>query len=118
MAESESVGHPSQVTLKTAFTVCFAVVAVVALVVLVLKAEVAIILTGIAALIAVALDHLVALLMRRTRLKRGPSIALVLVGLLLLGIPGLAAGAIAAVAGFGIRAGAIARGWSLPAYRR
>jgi putative heme transporter len=84
VAESESVGRPSQVTLKTAFTVCFAVVAVVALVVLVLKAEVAIILTGIAALIAVALDHLVALLMRRTRLKRGPSIALVLLGLLLL----------------------------------
>jgi uncharacterized membrane protein YeiH len=40
------------------------------------------------------------------------------VGLLLLGLPGLAAGAIAAPAGFGLRGAAIARGWSLPAYRQ
>jgi uncharacterized membrane protein YeiH len=40
------------------------------------------------------------------------------VGLLLLGLPGLAAGAIAATAGFGLRGAAIARGWSLPAYRQ
>jgi uncharacterized membrane protein YeiH len=40
------------------------------------------------------------------------------VALLLLGLPGLAAGAGAAVAGFTLRGAAIARGWSLPAYRR
>jgi uncharacterized membrane protein YeiH len=40
------------------------------------------------------------------------------VGLALLGLPGLAAGAIAAAAGFALRAAALARGWSLPAYER
>jgi uncharacterized membrane protein YeiH len=40
------------------------------------------------------------------------------VGLLLLGLPGLAAGAVAAAAGFALRGAAIGRGWSLPAYRR
>jgi uncharacterized membrane protein YeiH len=40
------------------------------------------------------------------------------VALLLLGLPGMAAGAIAAAAGFAMRGAAIARGWSLPAYRR
>jgi uncharacterized membrane protein YeiH len=40
------------------------------------------------------------------------------VALLLLGLPAMAAGAIAAVAGFALRGAAIARGWSLPAYRR
>jgi uncharacterized membrane protein YeiH len=39
------------------------------------------------------------------------------VGLLLLGMPDMAAGAVAALAGFGLRGAAIARGWSLPAYR-
>ncbi|PTL78376.1 AI-2E family transporter [Vitiosangium sp. GDMCC 1.1324] len=71
------MGHPSQVTLKTAFTVCFAVLAVATLAVLLVKAEVALILTGIAALLAVALNHLVALLVE-AGLKRGVAIALVL----------------------------------------
>lgn len=74
-----SIGQPSQVTLKTAFTVCFAVLLVVALSVLVIKAEVAIVLTGIAALIAVALNHLVVFLMTRAKFKRGLAIAAVLV---------------------------------------
>lgn len=74
-------GHPSQVTLKTAFTVCFAVLAVAALALLLVKAQVALILTGIAALLAIALNHLVAVLMR-VRLKRGLAIALVLAVLL------------------------------------
>lgn len=74
---NSSMGYPSQVTLKTAFTVCFAVLAVVVLAVLFVRAEVAILLTSVAALIAVALDHLVALL-ERSRLKRGVAIALVL----------------------------------------
>ncbi len=40
------------------------------------------------------------------------------VGLILLGLPSTLAGAIAALAGFALRAGAIRRGWALPAYRR
>jgi uncharacterized membrane protein YeiH len=40
------------------------------------------------------------------------------VALLLLGLPGMAAGLIAAAAGFALRACAIRFGWSLPAYRR
>ena len=40
------------------------------------------------------------------------------VGLVLLGLPGLVAGLIAAAAGFALRACAIYFGWSLPAYRR
>jgi uncharacterized membrane protein YeiH len=40
------------------------------------------------------------------------------VGLLLLGLSGLAAGLIAAAAGFALRGCAIRFGWSLPAYRR
>lgn len=39
-----------------------------------------------------------------------------MVGLLLLGLPSYAAGAVAALLGFGLRAGAIRRGWALPAY--
>jgi uncharacterized membrane protein YeiH len=41
-----------------------------------------------------------------------------MVGLLLFGLPGTVAGAIAALAGFALRAGAIWNGWALPAYRR
>ena len=41
-----------------------------------------------------------------------------LVGLVLAGMPGGIAGLIAAGLGFGLRGGAIWRGWSLPAYRR
>ncbi len=75
------MGHPSQVTLKTAFTVCFAALAVVLLAVLLVRAQVALILTGIAALFAISLDHLVALLVR-AGLKRGLAISLVLAALL------------------------------------
>lgn len=41
-----------------------------------------------------------------------------MVGLLVLGMPDYAAGAIAALLGFSLRAGAIVKGWALPAYRR
>lgn len=44
--------------------------------------------------------------------------AALMVGLLLLGLPGTIAGAVAAIAGFALRAGAIRNGWSLPAYGR
>ena len=40
-----------------------------------------------------------------------------LVGLVVLGVAGPAAGLVAVIAGFALRALAIARGWSLPAYR-
>jgi uncharacterized membrane protein YeiH len=41
-----------------------------------------------------------------------------MVGLLLVGVPDYAAGAVAALAGFGLRAGAILKHWALPGYRR
>ena len=44
--------------------------------------------------------------------------AATLVGLTLAGVPGGIAGLIAFAAGFGLRAAAILRGWSLPAYKR
>ncbi len=40
------------------------------------------------------------------------------VALLLIGVPGSVAGPVAALAGFALRAAAIARGWSLPGYDR
>lgn len=40
------------------------------------------------------------------------------VALLLVGVPGSIAGPVAALAGFALRAAAIARGWSLPGYDR
>jgi predicted PurR-regulated permease PerM len=67
---------PSQVTLKTVFTVCFGVLLVVALVWAVMHALVAIALTSAALLTAVALDHGVALL-ERHGCRRGLAIALV-----------------------------------------
>jgi uncharacterized membrane protein YeiH len=39
------------------------------------------------------------------------------VGLLVMGLPGMAAGTIAAAAGFALRGAAVARGWSLPGYK-
>ena len=57
--------QPSQVTLKTVFTVCFGVLLVLAIVSAVMRAEVAIALIAAAVMIAVALDHLVRLLQRR-----------------------------------------------------
>ena len=44
--------------------------------------------------------------------------AALMVALVLLGLPGMAAGLIAAAAGFALRGCAIYFGWSLPAYRR
>ncbi len=44
--------------------------------------------------------------------------AALMVGLLLLGLPGPIAGAIAALAGFALRGAAIRKGWSLPSYPR
>lgn len=44
--------------------------------------------------------------------------AALMVGLLTLGLPGYLAGATAALAGFALRAAAISKGLSLPAYRR
>lgn len=41
-----------------------------------------------------------------------------MVALLLIGVPGYAAGLAAVLAGFGLRAGAIVKGWALPAYGR
>jgi predicted PurR-regulated permease PerM len=73
----------SQVTLRTAFTVGFAALGVVVLAVLVVKTRVALTLTGIAALLALALEHGVARL-ERAGLRRGLAIAVVLTGLLAL----------------------------------
>jgi len=44
--------------------------------------------------------------------------AMLTVGLILAGLPATSAGLIGALAGFGLRGGAIRQGWSLPAYRR
>jgi putative heme transporter len=73
----------SQVTLRTAFTVGFAALAVVVLAVLVVKTRVALTLTGIAALLALALEHGVSRL-ERAGLRRGLAIAVVLTTLLAL----------------------------------
>ncbi|MDY7226291.1 AI-2E family transporter [Hyalangium rubrum] len=67
----------SQVTLKTAFTVGFAALAVVVAAVLVVKTRVALTLTGIAALLALSLEHGVARLVR-AGLRRGLAILVVM----------------------------------------
>ncbi|WP_223639692.1 AI-2E family transporter [Corallococcus sp. EGB] len=80
---SESVVPPqskSQVSLRTVLTVCFGVLGVLVLVVLVARTRLALTLTGIAALIALALEHGVSRLERRG-LKRWMAIALVLLAL-------------------------------------
>ena len=56
---------PSQVTLKTVFTVSFGVLVVLALVMAAIHSLVAITLTSTAVLVAVALDHAVQWLVRR-----------------------------------------------------
>jgi predicted PurR-regulated permease PerM len=81
VAEREGAGQRSQVTVKTTLTVCFAVLGVVALVALVMKTLLAVTLTGIAALLALALEHGVSRLERRG-VPRMAAIALVMVGLL------------------------------------
>jgi predicted PurR-regulated permease PerM len=68
--------RPSQVTLKTVFTVAFGVLIVVLVVAAVRNAMLAVALTGAALLIAVALDHPVRILEKRG-LKRSLSIAIV-----------------------------------------
>ncbi len=85
--------HPSQVTLKTAFTVCFAVTATAALVIFILRTRAALTLCACAAMMAIALYHLVHFLQKR-RISRGWAIAIVvggaivlLAGVLLLVIP-------------------------------
>ncbi|HEX8258354.1 MAG TPA: trimeric intracellular cation channel family protein [Allosphingosinicella sp.] len=88
---------------------------------------------GVAPLPAVAMGVLTACLggIIRDILAAEPSILLrpelyvtaaalssaLMVGLLMMGLDSYAAGAIAASAGFALRAGAIVKGWSLPAYR-
>jgi predicted PurR-regulated permease PerM len=72
----------SQVTPKTVFTVGFSALAVVVLAVLVVKTRFALTLTGIAMLLALALEHGVAWL-ERHKLKRWQGIALVLMALVL-----------------------------------
>lgn len=72
----------SQVTPKTVFTVGFSALAVVVLAVLVVKTRFALTLTGIALLLALALEHGVSWL-ERHKLKRWQAIALVLTGLVL-----------------------------------
>jgi predicted PurR-regulated permease PerM len=75
--------RPSQVTLKTVLTASFGVLLVAALVDAVLHAVVSITLIGASLLIAVALDHAVALLVRR-RMRRSLAIAVVCLALLAL----------------------------------
>ncbi|CAM4130705.1 AI-2E family transporter [Corallococcus exiguus] len=80
---SEPVVPPqlkSQVSPRTVFTVCLVVLGVMVLVVLVAKTRVALTLTGIAALIALSLEHGVSRLEKRG-FKRWLAIAVVLFGL-------------------------------------
>src|SRR5438270_8718788 len=78
MPEGRSV---SQVTLKTVFTVCFGALAVVALVYFLVKTQFSVILALGAALIAVALNHVVEALMRRG-LRRKLAVLVVVFALL------------------------------------
>jgi predicted PurR-regulated permease PerM len=86
----------SQVSLNTVFTVCFGVVLSLAAVLFVMRTLVALTVTAGALMIAVALDHLVEMLVRR-KVKRGLAIAIVttaalaiLAGAILLLIPPVA----------------------------
>ena len=69
---------PSQVSLTTVFTVCFGVLATIALVLIISHTLFALVITISALMFAVALDHVVALLARRG-IKRGVAIAVVTV---------------------------------------
>jgi predicted PurR-regulated permease PerM len=75
--------RPSQVSFKTVFTVAFAALLVVGVAYAISQALVAVALIGAALLIAISLEHLVRLLMRRG-LGREVSIALVLVAVVAL----------------------------------
>ena len=76
MSALDNEVRPSQVTLKTVFTVAFGVVIVLAIIAALWNAILAVALTGAALLIAIALDHPVRLLERR-RIKRPLAIAIV-----------------------------------------
>jgi len=83
----------SQLTLRTAFTACFAVVATVGAVLFVLEARVALTLTVVAIMVAIALDHVVRRMEMRG-LRRGWAIALttqlmtlLIIGLILVVVP-------------------------------
>lgn len=88
--------RPSQVTLKTVFTVCFGVLAVAALVLFILRTQVAVTLCLGAAMVAVAMNHAVEVLTRRGLRRRWAVLTVVLAllslggGLSLLLIPPLA----------------------------
>ena len=73
----------SQVTLRTAFTVCFAVLATAAVVVFIFETRVALTLTVAAMMLAIALDHVVRRMEARG-LRRGWAIAPTTVAVLLL----------------------------------
>jgi predicted PurR-regulated permease PerM len=73
----------SQVTLKTVFTICFGVLLVAGFVAAISQSLVAVTLTSTALLLAVALDHLVAMLTRRG-LSRSLAIAVVMLGVVVL----------------------------------
>lgn len=75
----------SQVSSKTVFTVCFTVLAVTALAYFILKTTVSLVLTVGAVMVAIALDHAVELLTRRG-LRRSLAIAIVVVGLIAVGV--------------------------------
>src|SRR5947207_6721355 len=77
------VHRGSQVTLKTVFTVGFGVLAMAALVVFVLKTQKSLMLTLVAAMLAVALNHAVEALTRRGLRRRlaVPAVIIALVGL-------------------------------------
>ncbi|NVJ21183.1 AI-2E family transporter [Myxococcus sp. AM011] len=81
MAEQGDTRQGSQVTPKTVLTVCFVVLAVLALVVLVVRTRVALTLTGIAALLALALEHGVSRL-ERWKMPRALAIATMLLAAL------------------------------------
>lgn len=84
MAASDLMNwRKSQVTPRTVFTVGFSVLAVVVLAVLVVKTRVALTLTGMAVLLAMALEHGVSRL-ERAGLRRWQAIAVVLTALLVL----------------------------------
>jgi len=76
LAALDNEVRPSQVTLKTVFTVAFGVLIVIAIVQAVMNATLAVALTGAALLLAVALEHPVRMLERRG-VKRPLAIAIV-----------------------------------------
>src|SRR5580692_8109627 len=72
--------RPSQVSFKTVFTICFGVLLVAGFIYAVTQALVAVALVGAALLIAVSLEHVVRMLVRRG-LRRGLAIVIVVLGL-------------------------------------